>query len=332
MNANNMDAKKQALIAQVARFGMGAKILAPEEAIDIDLGPLADLKGTWVAKPFNGWNVIAVPGPKTPHLQGFVLEVIPYSETLTFTPVVVAGNRGPFVDGVQEEQHITGLIYEQIVTSVCDTELCNNMKFPAGTEIHAETGMILNLLDFNTVTPKNASEVVTKFNIARLATIPHGNAVMALGTSLTGVPPNNDFFKPAPITPSAAEPGKRLPFGYGTQQYGHKQFDKFDQGDPNTFLRTTLGDEQITAMTTLVLSTKNGTGGILNVPFIHQNVNTTDMEATFWIEHIKNPVAGQPDILQLQYSQTINLVFPATGNPEMIIWPHVTVSTLRKEH
>jgi len=333
-NNYNMDAKRQALIAQVAKFGMGAKILSAEEAIEIDLGPLAALKGTWVAKPFEGWNVIAVPGPKNPHDQGFILEVIPYSETLTFTPVVVAGNRGPFVDGVQQEQHITGLIYEQVVTSACDTELCNTMKFPAGTEIHAETGMFLNMLDFNSVVnPDDPGGIVQQFTIARLSNIPHGNAVMALGTSLTGAPANNDIFEPAPIRPTPTIAGESLPLGYGTQQYGKQQFPEvFNQGDPNTFLRKTLGDDVITAMTTLALSTKNGTGGILNIPYIQKNIDTTEMQSTFWIETIKNPEAGKPDIMQLQYSQTINLVFPATGSPQLINWPHVTVSTLRKEH
>jgi len=35
-------------------------------------------------------------------------------------------------------------------------------------------------------------------------------------------------------------------------------------------------------------------------------------------------------IPQLQYTQTINLVFPPTGSKEPINWPHVTVNTLTK--
>jgi hypothetical protein len=83
-------------------------------------------------------------------------------------------------------------------------------------------------------------------------------------------------------------------------------------------------------MTTLDFSTKNTDGGVLNIPFIQKNIKTTDMEATFWIEELPNPVAGQSNILQLQYTQTINLVFPPTGAKQMVVWPHVTVNTLRK--
>lgn len=314
---------------QAAKFGMGVKILSPQESINLDLGPLAELKGTWAAQPFEGWNVIAVPGPRDK--GGFTLEVIPYQEVLKFTPVVVAGNRGPFVNGVQEEQHITGLMYEQTITSVCTTELCNKMGFGTGNIIHAETGLLLNVTDFNTAPdPAGPAGATKTFNIARLATVPHGNAVLAIGNSIQGVPPDNNFFGTAFIKPRSVG-GERLLPGYEESQYFNQQFSQFNQTDPNTFLRQTLGDAKLIDMTTLVMSTKNGTGGILNIPFIHNNVNTTDMQAIFWIERIKNPLAGHADIMQLQYTQTINLVFPATGSTQMIIWPHVTVSTLRKE-
>jgi hypothetical protein len=76
------------------------------------------------------------------------------------------------------------------------------------------------------------------------------------------------------------------------------------------------------------MSTKNKSGGILNIPYIENNIKATDMEAIFWIQQI----AGL-DSLQLQYTQTINLVFPGigiTGKPIPVIWPHITVNTLRK--
>jgi hypothetical protein len=305
---------------------MGVKVLSHQESIDLKLGPLDELRGHWVAK--EGWNVIAVPGPK--NTQGFTLEVIPFRETISFTPVVVAGNRGPFVDGVQQEQHLTGLMYEQIVTSTCPTELCHKMGFGNGTEIHAERGILLNVTDFNTA-PAGIDGATAALNIARLATVPHGNSILALGHSIDGVPPNNDFFGSALIKPRPVNPAERLPLGYEETQYNHRQFPNFNQTDPNIFLREKLGDGKLISMTTLVMSTKNGTGGILNIPFIDQHIKTTDMQATFWIERIKNSVPNESDILQLQYTQTINLVFPATGSSQMIIWPHVTVSTLRKE-
>ncbi len=317
--------------ASIPSLGTGIKVLSPSESIDLDLGPLADLKGTWIGKPFDGWNVIAVPGPQV--TQGFTLEVIPYEETLTFTPVVVAGNRGPVVDGVQEDQQLIGLLYEQTIKSVCTSDLCVKMGFGAGNEIHAERGILLNITNFNSAPdPNNPSAPVTELNIARLATVPHGNSILALGTAITGVPPDHDFFGKAFIKPSTVDGSRILP-GYEETQYNKQQFaDKgFNQTDPNLFLQSTLGAAQLTSLIELKLSTKNGTGGILNIPFIQKNVDATDMHCSFWIERLRSPVVGGPDILQLQYSQTINLVFPATGSKQMIIWPHVTVNTLRKE-
>lgn len=308
--------KSKNMQTKLTEFGMGIKVLGAEEALTAELGPLAKLAGTWKGKGFDGWNVIAVPGPT--NTQGFTLEVIPYEETLTFTPVVVAGNRGPFVSNVQEEQNLVGLMYEQTVHSVCPTDFCKQRGFAAGTEIHAERGIFLNITNFN-----------SNFNIARLSTIPHGNSVLALGQSFEGVPPNNHFFGKALTHPTTVS-GGATPLGYSEVQYGHAQFPNFDQSDPNRFLEKTLGAEKIKAMTTLNLSTSNPSGGILNIPFIKQNVNTTNMHSVFWIETIQNPVAGKPDFLQLQYTQTINIVFPPTGFPTPFIWPHVTINTLRK--
>src|ERR1700733_3933317 len=108
----------------VSGIPMGIRILKPEEESTVDLGPLTKLKGSWEGKPFAGWNVISVPGPVTP--EGFVFEGLHYKETLSFTPVVTAGNRGPLdASGVEQNQKIAGLLYQQIITSVCDTTLCN---------------------------------------------------------------------------------------------------------------------------------------------------------------------------------------------------------------
>jgi hypothetical protein len=300
----------------VSGIPMGIRILKPEEENTVDLGPLAKLKGSWVGKPFDGWNVISVPGPLAS--EGFVFEVIPYKETLSFTPVVTAGNRGPLdASGVEQNQKIAGLLYQQIITSVCDTALCNGRGFAAGQEIHAERGLFLNVQNFN-----------SGFDIARLSTIPHGNSVLALGQSFEGAPANNNFFGQASTLPTTLS-GSAIP-GYGTPQFNTPQFPKFNQLDPNSFLQTTLGSDQITAMETLVFSTDNKDGGILNIPFITDNVKATGLHAIFWIETIKDK-AGKNDFLQLQYTQTIDLVFPPTGKSTPIVWPHVTINTLNKQ-
>ena len=111
------------------KFGVipaGIQVLTKTQASQVDLGPLTQLQGTWVSDPGMGWNVIAVPGPPQ---QEFVLEVIPYIETLTFKPVVTASNRGPFIDGVENTQQIVGLMYEQLIHSTCETDFCNARGF-----------------------------------------------------------------------------------------------------------------------------------------------------------------------------------------------------------
>lgn len=299
-------------------FPVGIRIINKDEEshFDEDLGPLVNLKGTWKGNPSMGWNVISVPGPAP---DGFVFEVIPYEEELSFTPVVTAGNRGAFVGNNENNQSIAGLLYQQVIKSVCVTSRCNDRGFPTGQIIHAERGLFLNI-----TSPKN------DFPIARLSTIPHGNAVLALGQSfISPSPPGNNFFKPASTLPTKLD-GSPIP-GYGADQFNNQQFpNEFNQLDPNTFLKFALGTQVIKEMTTLVLSTKNPNGGgILNIPFIQTNTNTTKLDAIFWIEKIQG-ATNDLDFMQLQYTQTIDLVFPPTGRPDPVVWPHVTINTLQK--
>ena len=312
----------------VPEMPKGIRILTAAEAAQVNLGPLAQLQGKWKSKDVkpaliaSGWNVISVPGPINPpppppaKLDGFVLEVIPYTEELTFCPVVTAGNRGPFAaDGSTEnDQSITGLLYEQIIKSACPgNKPCTQRGFPNGSVIHAERGLFLFVTNFN-----------NNFDIARLSVIPHGNSVLALGQSFVGPPANNQFPGTASTLPTTLN-GTPIP-GYGDDQFNGEQFNGiFEQKNPNSFLIGELGNQKITNMTTLVFDTKNPNGGILNIPFIAQNINATTLHAIFWIEQIQ----GQQQ-LQLQYTQTIGLVFPPTGTLTPVIWPHVTINTLIK--
>ncbi|KAA2239602.1 hypothetical protein F0L74_25765 [Chitinophaga agrisoli] len=314
---------------QLNRFGMGARFVPAAALTETDLGPLQQLIGEWESVPLtttnegaiqpiaSGWNVISVPGG-----NGFVFEVIPYKENLKFSAVAVqAGNRGPVLNGNQFDQEIFGLFYEQQIISVCDTDFCNSRGFSNGTVIHAETGLFLYITNFN-----------GGFNIARLGTVPHGNALLALGASSVETNPGTDFF------PTLSAKGVNLDgtnpngLGYNDQIIGKRQFPAFNQVDPNAFLKSSLeeivGTGSITNMTTLDMSTQNpdATGGILNIPFIQSNVTATTMDATFWIENI----SGGSETELLQYSQTINLVFPPVGSVTPVIWPHITINTMRR--
>ncbi|HRH79375.1 MAG TPA: heme-binding protein, partial [Cellvibrionaceae bacterium] len=289
----------------------------PNAETTTSLGPLANLVGTWKSAPGAGWNVIAVPGtfPSAQNDQGFCLEVIPFLETLTFQPAtIVAGNRGPVVNGTQEDQAIVGLVYEQTVISDCGTDFCAARGFPKGSVIHKETGMFLNITDFN-----------NDLNVARLSIIPHGNSVLALGKSI------EDTSGPVTIpfgSASIAPIGGNLGYAEGPQ-FTIRQFPEFDQSNPNQILADTVSKQTLNSVTTFIMSTNNGTGGILNIPFIQNNVKAANMDCIFWIEEVAD---GAGQFLQLQYTQTISLVFPRANDPQKtpITWPHVDVNTLRK--
>lgn len=318
------------MTAELNRFGMGARFVPGTTLSENDLGPLKQLVGEWESVVLttagtegasqttpSGWNVISVPGPVK-----FVFEVIPYRENLKFSTVAVhAGNRGPVFDGNQFNQEIFGLFYEQQIVSVCNTDFCNERGFGKDTVIHAETGLLLYVTNYN-----------GGYDIARLGTIPHGNALLALGKSSEQTNPGIAFFPELSTLGVDLDGSNPAMLGYNDKIIGQRQFDDFPQIDPNAFLKSTLetiiGTGSITNMTMLRMSTNHpdATGGILNIPFIQTNVTATSMEATFWLENI----SGGSEAELLQYSQTINLVFPSAGSITPIIWPHTTISTLKR--
>jgi hypothetical protein len=202
---------------------------------------------------------------------------------------------------------------------------------PNGNVIHAENGFFLWVNPQSPANPGTAANNV----LIRLASIPHGNAVLLQGQVIPlGATPNN-FFSVNPQNPITAptQPkslsGAPIPYGagqFGVQIDGNKVFSVANQQDPDTFLQDTLikNNDTITSMQVLSFNTNIVDSGILNIPFLQNNVKAIDMTATFWIETLKT---GE---VQLQYSQTINLQFPPTGSTTPIIWPHVTINTMRK--
>jgi hypothetical protein len=291
----------------VIRLGLNA-----QATVD-NLGPLADLAGTWIGT--QGWELIAVPSGDPGGQEGFTFIARPYVEVITFqtTGSAPVPNRG----GPAGEMFIYGVVYE---IRICD--LVTNEP------LHLETGMFLNLSDVQGGTaPENP--------IARSATIPHGDSVLALGTW-------SDEAGPPAITPRSAvpEPGKAAPLGYTDPWQAEIPSPctpgaTFNPAVPTQVLTDALVGLNIVKTTTLSLSTDNG-GGILNIPFVDSNANASKFECVFWIETIEAtpPGGGQPQqVQQLQYFQQTNIEFlPQFGNPsQLIMWPHVNVNTMRKQ-
>lgn len=278
-----------------------------------NLGPLADLDGTWIGT--QGWELIAVPEGDPGGPEGFTFIARPYAEVITFTPMGSAPvpNRG----GPAGEMFIYGLVYE---VRICD--LVTNEP------LHLENGMFMNLSQVQGGTPPENP-------IARSATIPHGDSVLALGTA-------SEVAGPPDITPSSGvpDPGPEAPLGY-TDAWQVEipspcdPASKFNPAVPTQVLTDALAGLNVVKTTTLALSTDNG-GGILNIPFVDANANATKFDCVFWIETIEStpPGGGEPvQVQQLQYLQQTNIEFlPQFGNPsQLIMWPHVNVNTMRKQ-
>ncbi|NEP83604.1 MAG: hypothetical protein F6K39_39030 [Okeania sp. SIO3B3] len=277
-----------------------------------DLGPLKDLAGTWVGK---GWNLIAVPinskfprhtvgcpgEPPSDPRENFCVEIMPYIETLTFTPIgAPVPNRGfPF------NTFVEGLHYQQVVSDA-------NTFQP----LHIENGMWL-LLDKE------------KKIVSRLSSIPHGNTLLAIGDSsdvegnfqipeIDGLP---IFEKPNFAT--------KL---YNTPYFIAEGVPPFDPSNPNKILQDIIDKQKLLKTVVLEVSTEDE-GGISNIPFIEKNADVTSFESTFWIEEVEDKAGN--NFLQLQYSQTTDLDFIRDFTSEdpdkLIVWPHIDIATMVKQ-
>lgn len=292
------------------------------------------LQGTWrnlPNLPERGLNLIALP-----FVEEFRLLINRYNEELTFTVVDKAvPNRGveqsPDGGRVNHDQMVLALAYEQIVHQVAakdesplSSESTSLVGRPGG-KIHHEVGMWLQL-DNSTVKPR----------IARMATIPHGNSVLALGSGArhSGAPriPEINFM------PIGADDEESESYVQPYNFFGGGPFQGlFDVSSPKAQLEAANRGVEIVRTTALHVDSRHETGGVLNIPFITQQANTTFMESTFWIQEVKNPIPilggrKRKPIFRLQYLQLVMLEFlpRRDGRPGLIQWPHISVNTLEK--
>jgi hypothetical protein len=195
-----------------------------------------------------------------------------------------------------------------------------------GEALHIEPGVWLTIPP-TTDPPADAT-------IARLATIPHGNAVCTVGFTqeddnpdeLPTIPPANTV--PFPIGSQPPPPGTRNP--YPEYDLGAETLFRTAPlpagitqaliDDPNTQLRDALAGHVLPRITRLITSADQAEIG--NIPFIVRNADAVSLESVFAIETVQGPL-GQ-EYQQLQYSQTALLSFRGVS------FPHVTVGTLIK--
>jgi hypothetical protein len=293
-------------------------VLHPFKTIDDPLGPLAALPGTWTGKGFNTiWR---------PHFpsrrQDRFLELNQTTETLVFEEIPGAiPNRGL----AQKDIEMFGVHYMQ---QVSDSALS------AG--IHLEPGIWATVPA--TTAPKEPPTVV------RMASIPHGTAVLAQGKAFTiaGPPIINDtdiipFFGNDPSSKgSFADAEQSFPeLNLAKKTKFRQPSDATTQPDitqgmvknPNHVLQKAIVGQDIVRTTVLRVDARNSqplSAGTANTFFLTENASADHVTATFWIEKVKKPhTSGH--FLQLQYTQTVMLDFNG------LRWPHVSVATLRKQ-
>ncbi len=302
------------------------------------LGPLADLPGpgdtpgVWVGQ---GFNAIWRPHPLTSGQDRF-LELNLTDDKLVFTRI-----NGPIPNRGLDMPNINmhGVTYMQQI---------NEAGNPAAG-LHIEPGIWA--LVPQTSNPAEPQTVV------RMASIPHGTVINAQGIFQVvaggpqNIPDNNilPFFfnTPAPtnaqfdqVALTFSELDLSIPTQFRQKPAGISQADLQNiVKNPNSVLQNalhaSLQGTSMTSRTFLHISTTDsiikGGGGTANTAFLTAstdpqvgNARATQVQATFWIETIAG-TGGQPDKLQLQYTQLVMLDFNG------IHWPHVTVGTLVKQ-
>lgn len=311
---------KQSQIDQMINQG---RTISKANAGDPDLGPFAHLPGTWRSLPGRGWNMIALPFADGPFNYRLLLNQ--YNEDLIFTEVDKGvPNRGiDKLDGntIPADQLLVALDYQQIVTQIAaEDSPVSGLAGSPGAAIHHEPGLFLHM----------TNETLDGPNIARLATIPHGNSVLALGeVNLADGAPTIPDIRGLPIgIPDDLDNKYLEPY----KQFHEKLFEGlFDPTIPNELLK--LGNEgvEITRTTTLDFNTNLKSGGISNIPFVVRQADATEMQSTFWIQELAELDAEGNPKLRMQYSQTVMLdFFPQPSGNRRIRWPHVSINTLEK--
>lgn len=276
------------------------------------LGRLAGLEGKWSG---TGFNVIWRPNHK-PADQDRFLELNLTTETLQFERI--AGeipNRGL----LQDDVNMAGLHYLQ---QISDKNLGAGLHFEPGIWAHVPV----------TTNPK---EPVT---IVRMATIPHGTAIVAQGTStkadesVTPVIPKTNI-KPFTVgdpkdTFDFEEPNLKTKTKFRSSAKGLVGVTQAMVNDPTSVLRAAIAHQKITATTRLHVTTAHKPvvgGGTANTAFLvgsgdGPNAVAATVTSTFWLEKLN----GEARATQLQYLQTVLLNFNG------ISWPHISVATLKR--
>lgn len=300
-----------------------------------------------IALPFQN-----APAPPT----GFKFRVLmnQYDEELTFTFIDDnVPNRGLIRSGdPNPDQFVVTLDYQQKISQIAAEDRPDSGGLAGGMDlpIHHEPGLWLYEKNRRTKDDEIKGDDVTEveLDVARLASIPHGNSVLALGRSqvhrgMPAIPPLSGL--PSGRFEDVATPGYDFKSDPYLEPYKHyidnpfkgvindPTFPGFSPADMNLLLRLSNQGVKIRRTTTLTVDSTRKSGGVSNVPFSVREAEPVSMKSTFWIQELaERDEDGKPK-LRLQYSQVVMLHFfrPREDElPERAVWPHISIATLEK--
>ena len=233
-------------------------VTPPVVAVPSPLGPLSAFKGNWTGEGFNTifrpestTTPTALSMPLNPPTQPFdnILELNLTQETLSFSSSLGnIPNRGL---GTEGDIFLNGVPYLQSI---------NDITNGTAVGIHFEPGIWLSVPA--TTTP---NEPVT---VARLASIPHGTAIVAQGTMLAAVA-GGPTIAPVDITPFVAgtSPVGSTKVTFLSQTWANNTTPRLPQdlgpttitpamlADPSAVLRNQIQNQVITETVVVVIST-----------------------------------------------------------------------------
>src|SRR5258707_11855467 len=272
----------------------------PPVKTDTSLGPLDLLQAKWTGQGFNQiWRPFYATDPR----QDRYLELNLTTEELEFDPIPgEIPNRGLR----QEDISLAGLYYLQ---QIKDRNIKVKNRDDVNVALHLETGMWVMVPA--TTNPKEPPTVV------RMASIAHGATIQAQGTACTiydapTIPPVSikPFWIGFPNYPTSfPESNLCIPTAFRSPPPQLVGITQPMVDDPNSVLRTAIAGQVITETTILKISSQidmlpapDAGGGTDNIAFLAgtagPNALAAPIDATFWIETVKEP-SGQ-NLHQLQ--------------------------------
>ncbi len=295
------------------------------------------LPGLWTnvwSTAKRGWNIMALPFADPDSSHDYRLLINHYEEELRFSFVDDdVPNRGLSrrdSDASQLDQFVIALDYQQTVRQL------KAVDFPAsgvagGMEaIHHEPGLFLRMIN----------QTTDELTVARLATVPHGNSLTALGRwrSYKGGPEIPDAVA-FPVGVVADPPGAvggaevddyLYPFRHFVDNpflgdIDVPYFPGFSPDNANRLLQLSI-PSNVVRTTEIHFDTTVEQAGIVNIPFIVKQAEPTSMTSTFWVMEL-----AYGDVW-LAYSQTVMLEFAGRrdGRPGRIQWPHISINLMTK--